>query len=313
MIGNTPNLTLPKRNLPEYVLNVPLPFWYSLDSGVALPMAALPYNEVTINFCLRDWTELLIRDDFGATNGTARSFQFTDSDVSTYLVTGEPKLGSFECWGTYAIVSNKERSKMGCGERDMLVTQMQEAPNRQFACDGVGDTTEVPLRWAHGMKAIMFGVRNVTVRSQHANYTTGSPYTSDYDTLDCTNGEYFQNPVAGACLLYENAERVCMAADYFTLVSPYFWATSIPEVTGIHLISYAINFNSVNPMGETNYSKLNNVSLVLTASEAACDASEGTQATGTGASWPQRFETVAYGINSNICRVTGGTIGFTFN
>ena len=42
------------------VLNLPLPFFYSRDSGVALPTAALPYNDMRINFNLRDWSALLI-------------------------------------------------------------------------------------------------------------------------------------------------------------------------------------------------------------------------------------------------------------
>jgi len=40
-------------------LNLPLPFFYARDSGVALPTAALPYNEMRINFVFRDWRELI--------------------------------------------------------------------------------------------------------------------------------------------------------------------------------------------------------------------------------------------------------------
>ena len=39
MIGNTACLTTPCHCLPEAVLNLPLPFFYSRDSGVALPTA----------------------------------------------------------------------------------------------------------------------------------------------------------------------------------------------------------------------------------------------------------------------------------
>ena len=41
-------------------LNLPLPFFYSRDSGVALPTAALPYNEMRINFVFRDWREMIV-------------------------------------------------------------------------------------------------------------------------------------------------------------------------------------------------------------------------------------------------------------
>ena len=47
--------------IPSYKLNLPLPFFYTRDSGVALPTAALPYNEMRINFVFRDWKEMLIQ------------------------------------------------------------------------------------------------------------------------------------------------------------------------------------------------------------------------------------------------------------
>ena len=40
--------------LPAAVLNVPLPFFYTRDSGVALPTAALPYNDMRIQFQFRN-------------------------------------------------------------------------------------------------------------------------------------------------------------------------------------------------------------------------------------------------------------------
>ena len=46
--------------IPSYSLNLPLPFFYTRDSGVALPTAALPYNEMRINFTFRAWQEMLM-------------------------------------------------------------------------------------------------------------------------------------------------------------------------------------------------------------------------------------------------------------
>ena len=46
--------------IPSYALNLPLPFFYTRDSGVALPTAALPYNEMRINFVFRPWQEMLM-------------------------------------------------------------------------------------------------------------------------------------------------------------------------------------------------------------------------------------------------------------
>ena len=47
-------------SLPSMRLNLPLPFFFSRDSGVALPTAALPYNEMRIAFKFAPINEMLM-------------------------------------------------------------------------------------------------------------------------------------------------------------------------------------------------------------------------------------------------------------
>jgi len=63
MIGNDPDLINPAVTLPEAILNLPLPFFFTRDTGLGLPTAALPYNDIVIKSFFRDWTELLVVDD----------------------------------------------------------------------------------------------------------------------------------------------------------------------------------------------------------------------------------------------------------
>ena len=44
MIGNVADLTTTTLSLPSFTVNVPLPYFFTRDTGVALPTAALPYN-----------------------------------------------------------------------------------------------------------------------------------------------------------------------------------------------------------------------------------------------------------------------------
>ena len=46
--------------IPAQTCDLPLPFFFTRDSGVALPTAALPYNEMRISFSFRDWDELIV-------------------------------------------------------------------------------------------------------------------------------------------------------------------------------------------------------------------------------------------------------------
>ena len=309
MIGNVPTLGLPSRVLESAVLNVPLPFFYTWDTGVSLPTAALPYNEIHLDLQLRNWDELLIRDDITSPDEK----QYSDCVPLIDLVT-EPKLLQFEVFGHYALVSNEERNKMGCGQRDIVVTQMQEATHLRLSCQAPRDCTEQCLRFSHGVTSIFFGARNTTVPCQWANYTAGSPVPGD-GTLDTDNGRYFTDPIAHASICYENSEKIALSSDFFSLVEPYYWAPVIPLETGYHLYTYSLDFTSIQPEGETNFSKLNNVQLQLECStDAATVGAEGWKAErATGAPVTQKFELETYVVNRNIAKIAGGAWGFAYN
>ena len=120
MIGSIGGLTNAQISLESYTLNLPLPFFYGRDSGVALPTAALPYNDMRLNFHFRDWSDLLI-----GVNPTVagQRVNVTSSDLKVV-----PELKNVQLWSNYAIVSNDERKLMACAPRDILIEQVQTAP-----------------------------------------------------------------------------------------------------------------------------------------------------------------------------------------
>jgi len=66
MIGDIPQMTSPRPPnvaIPEQTLYLPIPFFFTRDKGVALPTAAIPYNDMRMSFVFRNWTELLILDN----------------------------------------------------------------------------------------------------------------------------------------------------------------------------------------------------------------------------------------------------------
>ena len=162
-LSTTPVFT--PQTLPSQVLNLPLPFFFTRDSGIALPTAALPYNEMRINFSFRNFTDLLIRDvwvpsavapanltlplafnnsfggsvtSFGASSasflntvpGAWLSVPALQSDIATNQT---PDISnSCQVWANYAIVSNEERKKMACAPRDILIEQVQTAPLQTY-------------------------------------------------------------------------------------------------------------------------------------------------------------------------------------
>jgi hypothetical protein len=314
MIGNFGDLTNPHAPaasgesagtvIPAFTLNLPLPFFFSRDSGVALPTAALPYNDMRINFSFRDWTDLLIVDDLAKLAGpTAYSRKATGEDV-----TGIPTLTNVQVWANYAIVSNDERKRMACAPRDILIEQVQTAP-RQTYSPGTDNTPRYDIRFSHAIKVLFFSARNNSVPSQWSNYTSGTPVPS-LATVDFTP-TLSSDPVLQTSLIYENTNRISqMGSDYFCLINPWYHAPVIPLETGYHSYSYSLDFICLDPMGSTNYGKLTNVSIVPEASPDAVLSSAGGGDDQSGGSFPQLWEFVTTAINNNIIRISGGALGF---
>lgn len=310
MIGNVSDLIFPHRAgvaIPSYTLNLPLPFFYGRDSGVALPTAALPYNEMRINFKFRNWNDLLILStNDEETNSTTVS--------SSQLKDGVPTLVDCNVWANYAIVSNDERKRMACAPRDILIEQVQTAPKQSFT-PWTNRSQSFDIRFSHAIKVLFFSVRNTTCASEWSNYSTSSP------TVDLVSGsdvisfypDQAADPIRVTSLVYENTARLAnMGSDYFSLVNPYFHAPTIPDVIGFHSYSYSLDFMSLDPQGSTNYGKLTNVSILPSASDASYVAANpsGGGAIGSGYAETQTFEFIVTCVNNNIIRVSGGALGF---
>lgn len=305
LISDSPPVSSPSGvSIPSFTLNLPLPFFFSRDSGVALPTAALPYNDMRINFNLRNWTELLILDNLGAAPGTNPStIPAYPGDLGTV-----PVLGTTNVFANYAIVSNDERKRMGCAPRDILIEQAQIAPRHNYS-PAQNNQPSFDIRFSHAVKVLFFAVRNSTDQNQWSNYTTASPVPGT--SVTNFNPPGAADPILQTSLIYENTARLSqMGSDYFSLIEPYYNAPVIPSITGYHMYSYSLDFVAIDPMGSTNYGKLTNVSVVPYASQAATMAAQGMGAPGSGMDYPQQFEFLLTAVNNNIIRISGGALGF---
>jgi hypothetical protein len=299
MIGNIPALTQPVGpggTLPATTLNLPLPFFFARDTGVALPTAALPYNEMRIHINFRGWRDLLIYSNVSNVYGTTE--QRTAITLVTDIAT-EPKIASAQVWGNYAIVGNEERQAMACAPRDIVIEQVQYksatyAPATQSA-------PSFDLRFSHAVKSLFFGVRNTTWGSERSQWVTHSPQSVGTSVNFSPSGT--ADPIKETTLVYENTQRLSqLGSDYFSLIQPYYHSSTIPEDTGMHMYSYALDVEDVNPMGSTNYGKLANLSIEPTASA--------TSITQAGATVAQKYAFHITCVNMNIIRISGGALGF---
>lgn len=320
MIGMTSNYTKPvgvNASVGGTALTLPLPFFYGEDSGIALPVAALPFNDVKITYDFRDWTELVIINP-----GPAGLVSV--SDVCTY-VNGvpqdgqQPALSNVETYAHYAIVHNDERVKMGDAPRDILIHQIQETQVAPFK-DITAGRSAFDLRLSHAIVLFTYKAQNISLGQKFAGKLgmEWSNYTTLSSVLTPPNGVDPADPIAFTTLFYENSVRLANSSDYFSLTHPWYFSDAIAENTGYHMYSYALKpWDPTRPSGSTDYSKLANVSLAHDPSESAVAAAKGQYENGDDILWPsdndsfpQTFQHVFAARNWNILRVANGSAGF---
>ena len=308
------------------VLNLPLPLFYTRDSGVALPTAALPYNDMKITVNFRNLVQLVsVVTLVNATGNTALTPVGTVPLASGAAAAGGAVAGSrnnapanlanVEMWATYAIVSNQERKRMACAPRDILIEQVQMFAPQLFNVGAVGQVNNYDVRFSQAIKLLFFGVVNATsgggtenAMSNRSNYTSRQPVAAVAGAVLSLNRQNGADPVDTTTLLYENTVRLgAMGSDYFSLVCPYYTSPTIPDITGFHLYSYSLDFICLDPLGSTNYGKLTNISLRLTAS---ADANASSVALVNNQQLANQFQFSCSAVNNNIIRISGGALGF---
>lgn len=289
-VGNRAALTEHGSSLPAFTFIVHLPLFFSRHSGVGLPTAALPYNDMKLNFHTRKWEDLLVvHNSTGVVATTSET------------VTHAPTLRKVEVWSEYALVSADERKKMGCAPRDVLIEQVQYTSKPSFAANVAGSTVSLDLRFAGAIKAIFFGVRNKTRVSDRSNYALGvvseTGQVNDMGLLD---------PISTVSLNYEGTSKLTnVPADIFSFALPYIRAPAVPTAPGYHLLPQSLDLYSIEPKGSTNYSKLANVTMIFTAHDSA--VLDGIPESVV----PEdsKYEAFAIGIANTVIRIQAGSIG----
>ena len=213
------------------MLNLPLPFFYARDSGVALPTAALPYNDMRITFTFRPLVNLL--QAFIANGAAAPGFVpvCRTGQVTIADITGGTSIPLVQVWAEYAIVSNDERKRMACAPRDILIEQVQTAPLQGFN-PAANRNPSFDVRFSHAIKVLFFAVVNIT-----NNHTAKSCYGTDQPFLQArpAAGVTFFGAAANNAVIYQSA----VTSDPITQTSLIYekYCSSCNNGFGLFLIS----------------------------------------------------------------------------
>jgi len=272
-------------DLDAQTLYIPLQFWFNRNPGLALPLIALQYHEVKVNFEFRASSELA-----GATHS---GVAYTVKDTSHAL-------SSTSLWVDYIYLDTDERRRFAQVSHEYLIEQLQFTGEESVASTSKTAT----LNYNHPIKELVWVAQNDShvLEQQYNNYGTTTKVANNesgdgrfvdavYSKLGAPKS---QNPVSTAKLQLNGHDRFAERnGDYFNFVQPYQHHTRTPGV-GINVYSFALNPEEHQPSGTCNFSRIDNASLQLTMRDATARKLR------------------VYAVNYNVLRIMSGMGGLGY-
>ncbi len=314
-------------SIKSYRLYVPLIFWFNRHPGLALPLIALQYHEVEVQFIMRPVKDLYtiidtnpLSDTYGyrikpSANSsdqrienflTSESLAIKNTDGTRTLIRFDidPRLEV-----TYIFLDSEERQRFASVDHEFLIERVFRVEQAGL---GGGGSHNIKLELHHPTKELVWVTKrdDTIIHNDWTNFTNWTdevnpPYSVAYynpygptRTITELNYQNYKDKsiLYDAKILLNGYDRfAAKEAIYFNNTQPYESHTRIPK-NGIYSYSFALdNSNSkVNqPSGTCNFSMYNDIALLISTNQ--IDVSE-----------DYKFIVTVYAINYNMLRITSG-------
>ena len=272
---------------------LPLVFFFNRNPGLYLPLIALQYHEVRIDFDLA-------------------------SDFDVYLNTG-----TFKVWANYVYLDTEERRRFAQKGHEYLIEQVQHTG--QDTVTASGGTKQVRLSYNHPVKELVWCCDEGVARTKMWNFTHKAQVAEIVLEQDLTMADsncFIAPGAAGAPLLVcgtgggtskfteeavgtiDKFKLVLNGQDrfkeqsgkYFNQVQPHFHHSGAPYA-GVYAYSFALKPEEHQPTGTCNFSRIDNAQVSITTTSGN-DAATNLN---------------MFAVNYNVLRVQSGMGGLAFS
>lgn len=161
MVGNVPKLVQPTTGVvPQIELYIPLQFYFCRNPGLALPLIALQYHEVTIKLQLEDKAN------------TYWSETGTDTNIGS--------LSDCQLYVEYIFLDTEERRRFAQASHEYLIEQLQ------YSQESVSTTSQnLQLTLNHPVKELIWVVQKIDhIDTASMNSIGGKQYFNYTDKVD---------------------------------------------------------------------------------------------------------------------------------
>lgn len=337
-----PNSSSTIPSIPGRKIYVPLPFWFTQNPGLALPLLALQYTDMEVYVDLRPINDLftVIETDNTSPNFNKRVKPNENHNIGTFLAAGnnvsnldiKPYLES-----NFIFLDVEERNKFAGAEHNYLIETV-----RRVNSPGHNNFANIKLELQHPVKELVWvGKRDdVDERNDWNNYSNwiyeGIPsyrfanYQTIYNYGRRENGNNFypdpsdsvqnwqnytylkEDIITDAKLLLNGMDRFDAKDNiYFKHLQPFqHYQNSVKN--GIFLYSFSINPDKFQPSGSCNMSRVNNISIQFNINNPPAiygiDPSED-----TANRYYYLYDFNIYAVNYNVLKIMNGLGGLEFS
>lgn len=252
---------------------IPLQFFFNRNMNMALPLVALTFHNVQLNFEFRPYLEC-IRSNVPVTALTSK------------YGSAVPSFTDVKLFCEFVFLDTQERQQFIMTPHEYLFQQLQflgdevvqpAAINRKFQ-----------LNFSHPVKEIIW----VYVPKTHydANPQTGNQIFK-YDIPDKPHLDVFDN----AKIIINGNDRFSdQTPGYFRLVTPYLRHTRVPDKK-VYVYSFAKEPEGAQPSGQLNFSRVDSSQLALRFNEGV-----------------EMGRLKIFAVSYNVLKIEGGMSGLTF-
>lgn len=275
-------------------LYTPLPYWFTINSGLALPIVSLQFHSVKVQLSLRERNHLLRltpeAQDLGYTiqSITKRA----DENVVSYVIPPQVQgvaLSNSDVAAqimlTYVYLDQRERSTFAEAQFEQVITQHQ---HQSATINSTGSLItdqhvasdikySLDLNFNHTVSELLWAIR----LQVHEHTITGDASNAGVADAECRNWQFNDwfnfsgpanvvtglptDPVALATLKLNNANRFSNTPGrYFRLVQPWQHHTNVVTATMVYTYSFALQPEDAQASGTANFSRIDKTTLDLT-------------------------------------------------
>jgi hypothetical protein len=271
---------------PSTTLTIPIPFWFSKDTGQGFPLMCLEYGKMLIEITLKpisQWLTIIEPNQLSPYYGK-RVAPYRDIIPEVIKLQYPIEHFHFYLNANVSFLEKDELDKILASAHDYLIEQIDEV----VVNDIVSDTVTISINKRQGLKEIwLFGRRNDSYsRNDYTNYTTETVENELQVPYEYLNSRYTptsflqqywrfyymdmkQIPVSHLIqsfhIIIDDKDRTAeLTHEYTSAVQPYQAVlNNYLPVPGLLYYSFSLNPEEFQPSGFYNFARVSNAQIQL--------------------------------------------------